>query len=250
MTGCVSAVINCNDFNVCTDDSCNPAGGCVNTAVSCGDANACTDDLCDPASGCAFVSDNTNACSDGDSCSSDACLSGACVSSPTSDGDHDGVCSPPDNCPTVANGSQSDLDGDAVGDACDNCNLDHNPTQSDADQDGEGDACDVNDGQIVIYYAEGPDRINWQNEIGFSVWNVYEGDLDVLRATTVYTQAPGSNALAERHCGLTTSYVNNFDTPPGGKVAFALVTGEQGGAEGSLGRNSAGIARPNANPCP
>jgi subtilisin family serine protease len=80
------------------------------------------------------------------------------------DTDLDGVCNPgssstfctgSDNCPSVANPSQSDSDGDGVGDACDadrdgdgvpntsdNCPNDPNPTQSDADGDGIGDACD------------------------------------------------------------------------------------------------------------
>jgi len=40
---------NCDDSNVCTDDSCNPASGCVNTnntAPCRADNNACTTDQC------------------------------------------------------------------------------------------------------------------------------------------------------------------------------------------------------------
>ena len=64
-----------------------------------------------------------------------------------SDPDGDGVCNvagfgPVDNCPAVANASQTDGDGDGVGDACDNCPAISNANQADGDQDGLGDACD------------------------------------------------------------------------------------------------------------
>ena len=90
---------------------------------------------------------------------------------------------------------------------------------------------------------------HWQYESGYSVWNVYEGDLDVLRATGTYTQLPGSNALASRICHLVKPWWGDI-TPLPGKVKFALVTGDTGGVESSLGTNSAGVPRANANPCP
>ena len=43
----------------------------------------------------------------------------ACVS----DSDGDGVCDDVDDCPTVANPSQSDIDGDLEGDACDSADA-------------------------------------------------------------------------------------------------------------------------------
>ncbi len=61
---------------------------------------------------------------------------------PTGDADSDGVLDATDNCPTVANPTQTDGDGDAIGDACDNCPTVANADQADADNDGIGDACD------------------------------------------------------------------------------------------------------------
>ena len=92
-------VLNCNDNNPCTDDSCNPAIGCVftnnaracddlnvctvndacaggtcrGTPIVCDDSNACTIDSCNPSSGCVFTN-NTNPCDDGNACTvSDVC---------------------------------------------------------------------------------------------------------------------------------------------------------------------------------
>jgi hypothetical protein len=79
---------------------------------------------------------------------------------------------------------------------------------------------------------------------------VYTGDLSALRATGVYTQAPGSNPLATRSCGVTDLFVLDPLAPASGKVEFSLVTGMQNGSEWSLGMDSAGNPRPNTNPCP
>lgn len=58
------------------------------------------------------------------------------------DADADGIADEVDNCPAVANASQSDPDGDGVGSACDNCPSTGNPDQLDTDGDSFGDACD------------------------------------------------------------------------------------------------------------
>jgi subtilisin family serine protease len=165
------------------------------------------------------------------------------------DSDADGIPDVCDNCPTVANPTQANGDGDPEPDACDNCPNDYNPTQSDFDHDGEGDRCDLDDGVIYLTTTD-PDRIEWQQEQGSTRWNVYEGDLAVLKSSGVYTQVPGSNALADRHCGEVDTFVDDVVPIPAGSVRFSLVTGVTAGVEGSLGRNSAGTERPNANPCP
>ncbi len=61
---------------------------------------------------------------------------------PEEDTDEDGIYNSMDNCPTVANPSQTDSDGDGLGDLCDNCVDIDNPDQGDADEDGLGNACD------------------------------------------------------------------------------------------------------------
>jgi hypothetical protein len=154
-----------------------------------------------------------------------------------------------DNCPADYNQYQDDYDGDAVGDACDNCFFDHNPGQSDLDADFEGDRCDLDDGLIYVFFTT-PDYVEWQEELGYDSWNSYKGDLDVLKASGLYTQEPGSNGLARRDCGLGYPWSEDFTPPPSGKAAHFLTTGVSAGAEGSLGRNSAGNERPNANPFP
>ncbi len=99
--------LDCNDNNVCSNDSCNPVKGCVylsNTAtcsdgnactvgeqctagsckngkvVACEDGNSCTDDGCDAKLGCSFVS-NTLACDAGVCTTGDGCKDSVCVSS-------------------------------------------------------------------------------------------------------------------------------------------------------------------------
>ncbi len=177
----------------------------------------------------------------------DNCITAPNASQADLDGDQRGdAC---DNCVDTFNPAQDDLDADAAGDACDNCLVDFNPSQGDVDGDSEGDVCDRNDG-LIWQFTSDESYIEWQDETGPSSWNVYEGDLQVLKSTGVYTQAPGSNPLAERHCGVTELYVGDPGAPESGQVAFSLVTGMTGGVEGGLGTNSAGAVRPNANPCP
>jgi hypothetical protein len=99
------AATTCDDDNLCTDDSCNPATGCVfqlnqapcndddlctindhchlgaciaGGALTCADGNPCTDDSCDPDAGCQFTP-NAAPCDDGNSCTTDDhCVAGQC----------------------------------------------------------------------------------------------------------------------------------------------------------------------------
>jgi len=70
----------CDDGDACTTaDTCS-GGVCVGgPPLDCDDQNVCTDDSCDPASGCVYVN-NTDPCDDGDPCTiNDICTDGQCV---------------------------------------------------------------------------------------------------------------------------------------------------------------------------
>ena len=163
------------------------------------------------------------------------------------DADNDGVPDRLDDCVEVFDPAQDDVDGDRAGDACDNCVSASNPSQSDLDSDGEGDRCDLDDGELHEF-STGGGGIQWTPD-GYRRWNVYRGDLAVLVAQGLYTQAPGSNPLAARICNTASSTFTDGGAPAPGKVAFYLVTGVRQGVESTLGLDSSGVERRNDNPC-
>lgn len=62
--------VDCNDSDLCTDDTCDSAIGCVNAPVDCNDLDACTTDGCDSQSGCSHEPVN---CDDNSACTTDTC---------------------------------------------------------------------------------------------------------------------------------------------------------------------------------
>ncbi len=117
--------MDCNDGNVCTDDSCDPNTGCQHTdntascddnnactvgdvcadgactagttPLNCDDSNVCTTDSCDQATGCQHT-DNTAPCDDGNACTvDDVCAGGKCTSGTPLSCDDGNVCTD-DSC--------------------------------------------------------------------------------------------------------------------------------------------------------
>ena len=108
---CKGAVVDCDDKNACTADSCDPKTGCLHAAVkgvcddgdkctsgddclngvckglaidvtaTCDDAVSCTSDSCDKLKGCVNKATTGATCDDGNACTiNDACKDGKCAS--------------------------------------------------------------------------------------------------------------------------------------------------------------------------
>jgi len=165
------------------------------------------------------------------------------------DADADGRGDRCDNCPDVSNAAQDNRDRDLHGDVCDNCPDDYSSGQTDRDEDGEGDRCDLDDGWIELTLA-GANMVAWQAEPGYQGWNLYRGSLALLRGSGLYTQIPGFDPLAGRQCGLSSNMATDPVLPGSGEVAFLLVSGVSASGESTIGTDSFGAERPNANPCP
>jgi uncharacterized repeat protein (TIGR01451 family) len=85
----------CTTVDFCSDGSCQSSG-----VLDCDDNEGCTDDSCDPSSGCVYTNntaacDDGNGCTTGDICGGGTCLGGAPVVCTPLDQCHDaGVCDP------------------------------------------------------------------------------------------------------------------------------------------------------------
>jgi len=98
-------LVNCNDKNPCTTDSCDPKGGCLNTpaAGACDDGDKCTfQDTCGGGTCKGKPLDVKTACTDKNECTVDSCdKDKGCVQKPVVDGnkcDDGNQCSVSDTC--------------------------------------------------------------------------------------------------------------------------------------------------------
>ena len=99
-SGCLFAANqgDCDDGNACTlGDHCQSASCLAETLIDCDDSNPCTDDSCAAESGCAH-SFNTAPCTDLDPCTAnDVCTEGSCAPGPAVDCDDGNPCTD-DSC--------------------------------------------------------------------------------------------------------------------------------------------------------
>ncbi len=94
---CMGALLNCDDGDACTTDSCDRGTGCRHDTVTCVEpANPCLAALCDPSTGCGTtpVEDGV-LCGANDCATAHVCIDGACVTRPSPEGSQ---CAPASGC--------------------------------------------------------------------------------------------------------------------------------------------------------
>jgi hypothetical protein len=94
------APLDCDDQNVCTDETCHPMDGCLHAPndSNCDDQNACTTDTCDAQDGCLHAPIDAD-CDDSNACTEDTCdVDTGCVNTPIDDSCDDSVDCTVDTC--------------------------------------------------------------------------------------------------------------------------------------------------------
>ena len=130
----------------------------------------------------------------------------SCTTGP-GDADGDGVDNRQDNCPLIANVSQTDTDDDFTGDACDNCPTATNADQANLDGDAAGDVCDTDD--------DGDGVADVADNCPFTV-NSTQGDADgdgIGDACDVCTDTDG-DGLRDPGFTASTCGLDQFSTDP------------------------------------
>ncbi len=262
----------CNDADACTVGESCILGLCEGgKPLNCNDGNVCTQDTCDAKVGCFFV-DNDVACSDGNACTeNDQCVNGECLSGPALDCDDDNVCTL-DTChpglgcqhtPQDGNCDDDDLctvtdtcvDGICVGSGDLEC-VDGNPCTDDGcspatgctfvanvDPCDDNNACTTNDACFQGSCKGGPaPDCNDSNECTTDSCDTEQGCLHTPVANgTPCTQNGGTQCFdgvcevyVPGHEVFTyTGGAQTFTVPPGVKTVRVAVVGGGGGGAGS-----------------
>lgn len=164
------------------------------------------------------------------------------------DSDGDGIRQLPDNCPLVSNPDQLDADGDGLGEAC----------EADYDGDGVSDPqdCKLNDRaagtppaiQNVRLSGQSPTVLTWNISVTADSYDIYRGLISQLSSSDFGT------CQNSRDPNLSDTQFTEPQEPSTGTSFFFLIRGRDAacGGAGSLGTDSAGVARVNSNPgaCP
>jgi hypothetical protein len=209
-TGCV----NDNNTDPCDDgDACTPGDTCLDgvcvsgSPLNCDDGNVCTDDSCE--GGTCQYTDNTDPCDDGDACTAgDTCSEGRCTGSPlTCDacfkGRCDGSCHPNKEgpeCPDCAVDCGCTIDTDCDdGDACttDSCSggvCSNEPLSCDDGNPCTADSCDPATGLCVN------DTISTETECNDGIDNDCDGFTDSKDPDCSICFPKGSTCLVNSDC--------------------------------------------------
>ncbi len=240
------AGVQCDDGNICTTDSCDPATGeCVfaNNSASCEDGDFCTEN--DRCSGGQCVPGTFLNCNDGLFCNgfelcdeaNDVCASGSPPCDPATETCNEATdtCDPIDLCAGVVCDDGNVCTTDACNPATGLCVFTPIPPPM-----GIGPLSFPN--ATTLSWAPTPDATHW---------NSYRGTIPVnmLGSRTAgseydHTCHESADAMGD---GPTTS--TEGTDPPVGTAYYFDVTGEAICGEGPLGPATAGL-RPNASPCP
>ena len=184
--------LDCDDGELCTDDSCDPLEGCLTVAndqntcldddkcngeetcqggvcsegvpLACADQNPCTFDTCDPGTGCAFTPDDSGQCADLDVCNgTEKCVDGECVDGEALVCEDDTPCTD-DSCDSELGCEYTPNDQNACADE-DHCNgeescldglcLAGTPLECGDENPCTLDECDPDSGCVYGPYSEG-----------------------------------------------------------------------------------------------
>jgi len=105
--------------------------------------------------------------------------------------------------------------------------------------------------EVEINLTDASTIVSSMGGAGFTAtaYNLYRGDLSVLRSSGQYTQPGTQGSQATSFCQVTESILVDTYLPQSGNAVFYLATAMTVDGEGTLGVTSGGLERENANAC-